>query len=50
MDYNTRYYSNLEPEEQEEVVKLLLDHLNLEIYNPYEYGPKGVRLREKDSE
>lgn len=50
MTHDTLYYSNLSREDKDKVVSLLLDKLNLEIYDPYERGPQGVRLREKEED
>ena len=48
--YDRRHYTDLNSGEKDEVIGLLLDHLELEIYDPYGRGPSGIALRSTKEE
>ena len=48
--HNRRSYTNLNSDEKDEVIGLLLTHLDLELYDPYQCGPTGVALRSTKEE
>lgn len=43
-----RHYRNLSSEEKDEVIEQLLELLDIEIYDPYEWGPPGIKLQKKN--